>query len=107
MALKDLLTWIANNLMEDLRVEILADKCNMSLRNFVCQFPREVGMTLAKYVESVRVESARRMLEQSSCSLDEVAATCGFGSADSMRRSFLRTLRVSSDQYLRSFNQRS
>lgn len=104
MALRDLFAWIANNLAEDLRVEILADKCNMSLRNFVRQFPREVGSTPAKYVESVRVESARQMLEQSACSLDEVAATCGFGSADSMRRSFLRTLGVSPNQYRKSFN---
>ena len=51
----------------------------MSPRNFARVFTREVGMTPARFVESVRVEAARRRLEESAHGVDRVAAACGFG----------------------------
>ena len=103
----DLLPWIANHLADDLRVEVLAECCNMSLRNFVRQFPRVTGKTPAKYVEAVRVEAVKRQLEQSTASLDEIANRTGFGSADAMRRSFQRITGVNPSQYARTFGMSS
>lgn len=102
-AIADLLPWLANHLAGDLRVEILADRCHMSLRNFVRQFPKVTGRTPAKYVESLRVEAVKRQLEQSTESLDEIATLVGFGSADAMRRSFQRITGVSPSQYAMTF----
>ena len=56
-------------------------------------------MTPARYVERARVEAARQWLEDSRASLDEVAAACGFGSAETLRRAFQRLLRVSPSAY--------
>ncbi|WP_406694384.1 helix-turn-helix domain-containing protein [Singulisphaera sp. Ch08] len=73
-----------------LSVEALAARVHMSPRNFARVFPDEVGQTPARFVERVRIEAARRLLEESEAGLDRVARNCGFGGADSMRRSFLR-----------------
>src|SRR5262249_57208856 len=55
--------WIADHLEEDLSVPALAERAFMSARNFARVFVREVGMTPAAYVEALRVERARKLLE--------------------------------------------
>ena len=75
----------------------------MSPRNFARVFTREVGTTPARFVGTSRVESARRRLEESPYGVEEVAAACGFGSAETMRRAFLRSVRVSPSDYRERF----
>ena len=91
-ALRDLQTWILDHLCDDLSVAALADRCAMSPRHFARVFLRETGTTPARFVERLRVESASRRLEESADTIDQIAASCGFGSADSMRRVFVRLL---------------
>lgn len=100
---RDLQTWIADHLDADLSVESLAKRAAMSPRNFARVFHREVGATPARFVERVRVEAARRRLEESAHGVEQVASQCGFGTAESMRRAFLRTLRVSPSAYRSRF----
>jgi transcriptional regulator GlxA family with amidase domain len=88
----DLENWIFEHLSEDLSVERLAANVNMSARQFTRVFQKEKGTTPARFVERVRVEVARSLLESSGVGLKSVASKCGFGSADSMRRSFLRVV---------------
>jgi transcriptional regulator GlxA family with amidase domain len=97
--IRDLQAWIAEHPSGDLSVESLAARVHMSPRNFARVFRNEVGQTPARFVERVRVEAARRLLEESEAGLDRVARECGFGGADSMRRSFLRVLRVAPSGY--------
>jgi transcriptional regulator GlxA family with amidase domain len=101
--LGELQAWVADHLAEDLTVERLAGRVAMSPRNFSRTFRREVGVTPARFVERVRIEAARRLLEDSTQSVDEVAARCGFGTAETMRRSFLRSLRVTPSEYRNRF----
>jgi transcriptional regulator GlxA family with amidase domain len=54
-------------------------------------------------VEQVRVEAARRRLEDDGGRVEQVALGCGFGSPETMRRAFLRTVRVSPSEYRRRF----
>jgi transcriptional regulator GlxA family with amidase domain len=96
---RELLTWIVENPGADLSVEALARRVAMSPRNFARVFTREVGTTPARYVETVRVEAARRRLEESAHGVDAIAGACGFGTAETMRRAFLRTLRVPPSAY--------
>jgi len=56
-------------------------------------------MTPGRFVERVRVEAARRLLEQTSRGVPDVAAACGFGSPETMRIAFRRTLGVSPKRY--------
>lgn len=97
--LRDLQAWVAEHLADDLSVDALAERVHLSPRQFARVFAKAVGSTPARYVERVRVDAARRRLEESDAGLDRVARECGFGSADSMRRSFLRVLKVAPSGY--------
>ena len=87
----------------DLTVPRLARAAVMSERNFLRVFAREVGCTPAVYVERVRVEAARRALEDGDDGLEQVASACGFGTAETLRRAFVRRLGVTPSDYRRRF----
>jgi transcriptional regulator GlxA family with amidase domain len=101
--LRELQAWIADHPGADLSVAALASRVAMSPRNFARVFARELGLTPARFVENVRVEAARRRLEESSLGVDAIAADCGFGTAESMRRAFVRALRVAPSAYRSRF----
>jgi len=94
-SLKDMATWILEHLALDLCVENLAARAAMSPRNFSRQFMEEFGQSPARYVEQVRLETAKGALHLGNKSVEEIADACGFGSAEAMRRSFKRRLGVS------------
>jgi transcriptional regulator GlxA family with amidase domain len=100
---RDLLAWAVDHLDQDLSVEALAAKAHMSPRNFSRVFRKELGQTPARHVERLRVEAARRLLEESSADYGRVARRCGFGSVNGMRRSFLRVLKVVPSDYRQRF----
>lgn len=99
----ELQAWMADHLGADLSVEALARRAAMSPRNFARVFCKSAGMTPARYVEQLRVEAARRRLEETDGGVDAIAAQCGFGTSESMRRSFQRTLHVSPTSYRSRF----
>jgi transcriptional regulator GlxA family with amidase domain len=98
-----LYSWMIGHLEKDLGVEHLAEQSNMSVRNFARVFLKETGLTPAKFVEKVRVEIARKYIEESDLSMDQIADKCGLGGLISMRRTFLRHMMVSPSDYRRSF----
>jgi transcriptional regulator GlxA family with amidase domain len=87
----------------DHSVPALAAGAGMSLRNFTRVFTRDLGTTPARYVERVRVEAACRLLETTDLTVDVVARRCGLRTAETLRRSFLRTLGVPPTDYRRRF----
>jgi transcriptional regulator GlxA family with amidase domain len=87
----------------DHRVRALAERASLSERQVTRLFAREAQTTPARFVERVRVEAARGLLESSASSVDAVAERCGFGSAETMRRAFLRVLGVGPGEYRRRF----
>lgn len=101
--LRELQAWMADHPSADLSVPALARRAGMSPRHFARTFAREVGATPARFVERLRVECARRRLEEGAEGVEAVAGAVGFGSAESMRRAFLRVLRVSPADYRRRF----
>jgi transcriptional regulator GlxA family with amidase domain len=90
----------------DHRVSVLAARAAMSERHFLRRFSDQVGLSPARYVAAARVESARRELEQSGDTVAAIAARVGFGTAESMRRTFVRHLGASPDDYRRRFTHR-
>lgn len=81
----------------------LARRAAMSPRHFTRVFTDEVGEAPGAYVERVRTEAARRQLEQTDDTVVAIAARCGFGTAETMRRNFIRRVGVSPDQYRKTF----
>jgi transcriptional regulator GlxA family with amidase domain len=100
---RELQAWIADHLDGDLSVPALAERAFMSPRNFARVFSREVGVTPAAYVESLRLERARTLLETSELQLDEIALRCGFGTVETLRRVFGRRLGVNPNAYRSRF----
>jgi transcriptional regulator GlxA family with amidase domain len=92
-------SYIAEHPDEDHTVEKLAAHVNMSPRHFARVFRTEVGCTPAVYVERTRVEVARRLLETTSLSVDEVAEAAGFGTVETLRRAFARRVGASPTAY--------
>jgi len=101
--LRELQRWMADHLGHDLSVPALASRVAMSPRHFARVFASEVGTTPARFVERLRVEAGRRRLEESTDGVDTIAAACGFGTAEGMRRAFRRVVRVSPSAYRACF----
>jgi transcriptional regulator GlxA family with amidase domain len=81
----------------------LARRASMSPRHFTRVFTEEVGVAPGQYVERIRTDAARRQLEQTDDTVVAIATRCGFGTAETMRRNFIRRVGVSPDQYRKTF----
>ena len=101
--LRELQQWMADHLGDDLSVPALAARVAMSPRHFARVFAAEVGTTPARFVERLRVEAGRRRLEESTDGVDAIASSCGFGTAEGMRRAFRRVVRLSPTAYRATF----
>ncbi len=99
----ELQAWALEHLDRPLPVEALAERLAMSPRNFARVFARAFGTSPGRYVVLLRLEAARRLLEQTDQSLARVASACGFGSVDVMRRVFGRALGTTPGRYRRAF----
>ncbi|MTW09567.1 helix-turn-helix domain-containing protein [Pseudoduganella eburnea] len=96
--------WIMDNLtLEPMSVEVMAERVNMSPRNFARVYKQKTGRTPAKGVEVLRIEAARRMLEGSPRKVEQIARLCGFGNEERLRSVFQRTLGVAPRDYRRCF----
>jgi transcriptional regulator GlxA family with amidase domain len=101
--LRELGAWVLDNLNKPLNVALLAEQVAMSPRHFARTFTQEMRITPAKFVERTRIETARRRLEESQSSLEQIAEECGFTSVNAMRAVFQRALEVSPGQYRQHF----
>ncbi|GGA51260.1 AraC family transcriptional regulator [Nitratireductor aestuarii] len=86
--------WIMDNLSADLSVERLADAVGMSPRTFARRFSQVHAGTPARFVEDLRLEAARRQLEETDMPIKRLASLCGFGDEERMRRAFIRRFGV-------------
>jgi transcriptional regulator GlxA family with amidase domain len=104
--LRELQVWMLENLREDLGVEQLAERIGMSPRHFTRVCLRETRMNPGQFVARLRVEAAQQQIDSSSLGLKQIADACGFQTADSMRRTFLRVLGVTPGEYASRFKRR-
>lgn len=97
------MTYVVDHMGEDCSVPRLAEVAAMSERTFLRRFSEAAGMTPAKFVEAIRLETARQRLEATQDPVETIAGTCGFGSTERMRRTFQRQLGVAPGQYRTRF----
>ncbi|MEV6249717.1 DJ-1/PfpI family protein [Streptomyces sp. NPDC051742] len=102
--LRDLQQWINEHPGADLSVEALAARARLSPRHFARAFHEETGTPPGRYVDLVRLEHARRLLEETSRGVEEVARASGYGTPEAMRRAFLRALGTAPAEYRRRFH---
>ncbi|KJS60625.1 GlxA family transcriptional regulator [Streptomyces rubellomurinus] len=101
--LREVQRWIAEHPETDLSVEALAARVALSPRHFARSFAAEVGVTPGRYVDGVRLEAARRLLEDTEDGIEEIARSCGYGTPEAMRRAFVRSLAAPPAEYRRRF----
>ncbi len=85
-----LMDWARERLAEPLTVERLAARAAMSPRNFARVFAAETGLTPARAVERLRLDTARLRVEAGREPIEGIALAAGFGDPERMRRAFLR-----------------
>jgi transcriptional regulator GlxA family with amidase domain len=103
----ELQRWLPDHLADDLRVEVLAARAGMSERTFARAFRRETGTTPAAFIESLRVEAAKRLLESSDLTVAAVADRVGLRHGETLHRAFRRSVGTTPDRYRQHFGQAS
>jgi transcriptional regulator GlxA family with amidase domain len=96
--------WINDHLNEDLSLSVLASQAGMSERTFSRRYAETTGQTPARAIERLRVDAARRQLSDSRAPVKRIAQRCGFGSEETMRRSFVRLLSTNPQDYRARFS---
>ena len=96
---QELQRWVTAHPEADHSVVALAARAGLSTRHFARVFHQEIGMTPAEFVEVVRVESARRMLQQGLDPPKRVASLCGYTDVNGLRRAFVRRMGVTPANY--------
>jgi transcriptional regulator GlxA family with amidase domain len=96
--------WINRHLADEISLPMLADQAGMSERSFSRHYAEATGLTPTRAVERLRVEAARRLLSESRLPVKRISQRCGFGSEETMRRSFLRVLSATPQDYRARFS---
>lgn len=99
--------WALGHLDEDLSIERLAAAARTSRRSFVRAFRKSTGSTPAAWVRSRRLDEARRLLETTDLSVDQIAAACGFGSPVTLRQNFASAFGSTPSSYRHRFDARA
>ncbi|MCW7943389.1 AraC family transcriptional regulator [Streptomyces hygroscopicus] len=101
--LREVQRWISEHPEGDLGVESLAARARLSPRHFARAFRAETGTTPGRYVDRIRLEHARRLLEDSADGVEEIARASGYGTPEAMRRAFVKALGAPPAEYRRRF----
>jgi len=101
--LREVQHWITEHPAADLSVDKLAARAGLSPRQFARAFAAETGVPPGRHVAATRLEAARRMLEDCSDGIEQVARACGYGNCETMRRAFVKALGVPPGSYRNRF----
>ena len=95
--------WVLENLADPVSVDDMAAEAHMSRRTFIRMFRASTGTTPAAWIRSRRLDESRRLLEETSLPIDQVASAVGFGSAITMRQNFASAFGTTPTEYRRRF----
>jgi transcriptional regulator GlxA family with amidase domain len=96
--------WMNRHIAEEITLPDLAQRAGMSERSFSRHYTEATGITPARSLERLRVDAARRLLSESRLPLKRISQRCGFGSEETMRRSFIRVLDTTPQEYRARFS---
>jgi len=100
----ELIPWIMRNLHEDLSINTLARRACMSPSHFNRAFKSVFGSAPGEFVETLRINEAKRRLSVPKRTLETIAASVGFSDAQTFRRAFERRIGAKPRTYLKNFN---
>ena len=100
----ELVAWMTSNPTAQMSVESLAWRASLSPRQFFRRFKEHFGSSPAMFVETLRLNEARRRLTQTDATIEQVAESTGFNGPDAFRRAFRRRFRVTPSKFRRNFS---
>jgi len=103
VALGQLLEWMRRHLQQPLPLAQLAERARMSERTLLRRFEEATGHSPKQWLTQERLARARELLEGSDLAVEQIADACGFGSADTLRHHFRRSLQLSPARYRERF----
>jgi transcriptional regulator GlxA family with amidase domain len=101
--LSELASWIMSHPASDLSTDALARKACLSRRHFIRRFKTTFGQPPGVFVQSRRLDEARRRLCDGKSSIEAVGNSVGFKTSDAFRRAFTRRFRITPSEYQRTF----
>jgi transcriptional regulator GlxA family with amidase domain len=101
--IREVQDWVLTHLDHDLALSALAQRAAMSERNFRRVFAKEVGSSPAQFIDSARLEAARRLLEEGDLPLKSIAARVGYASEQPLRKLFIKHLGIAPQAYRERF----
>ncbi|MEV0466155.1 helix-turn-helix domain-containing protein [Nocardia tengchongensis] len=102
-AIRAVQQWLPDHLGAELTVSELAARAGMSERHFARAFRAETGCTPAAFVEDLRVEAARRLLESTELTIGAIARQVGYRHGETLHRVFTRRLATTPERYRQHF----
>jgi transcriptional regulator GlxA family with amidase domain len=97
-------TWMLERIEKPLTVAEMARHAVRSERSFARHFRAETGSTPLRWLHEQRILQARRLLEETDMPVEDVASSCGFGTATTLREHFRRALHTTPTAYRRAFS---
>lgn len=97
------LTYVTEHISETLSIEQIADAVGVGRRTFSRVFAKHAQVTPSVFIEQVRMDFARKLLEETNVPMKTIAYRCGFHSATHMRMIFSRRLGITPMQYQQRF----
>ncbi len=98
--------FLAEHLRDDLKIEAVAKKAGMSVRNFSRRFKNATGEAFTGYLQKLRIESAKRLFESTNLSASEIIDRVGYRDDRSFRRLFKQYTGVTTTGYRNKFRRR-
>lgn len=99
----DAQVWAAQNYDTPGPVAAMAERCGMTERGFHRRFRKATGQAPSEYVQTVRIEEAKQLLETTAMPIDEVAAEVGYSEPSSFRSAFRKRVGLSASAYRRKW----
>lgn len=103
-SIRDLQRWMERNAILDLALPTLATEAGMSERTFQRRFAEATGLPVTRYVQELRIEKARGLLERTKMPVSEVCWAVGYADASAFSRLFRAICGVSAGEYRRRFS---
>jgi len=101
--LAKLFDWVQAHIHEDLTIRRLADQAHMSRRTFIRHFESACGSSPGEWIVMQRIRRAKEFLEMTNCSIEDIAARCGFKSSANLQHHFRNRLHLSPSAYRSAF----
>jgi AraC-like DNA-binding protein len=101
--LNGIISGIFNHAADSLRLENLARDAGMSIPSFCRHFKKKTGMTFVEYLHSIRINMAKKLLQQSKMYVDDICYECGFNSVSFFNRKFKKHTGMTPLEYRQRF----